>query len=384
MLEPHANTAPRWRRRAVQAAAAVALVAAIAPATASAQRGPTDLGGPLPGPTHDLPEPPPRNGGLLNDNVHTLPFNAFGYPGTTAAANIVVDRDSGDVLGSKSPDMRWAPASTTKIMTGLLAVEAINDGTVSLNDTVTIQDDVNIEGGGSIGLSPGDTISLRDLLNIALIESKNDAAAAVGTYVGSQPGNDPSWMGRAAFVQRMNDRAAEIGLTNTRYINIAGRDPEDLGDDHSNPAKPGYGYWPTQVACDGNEFNNPPCAHYTTARDLAALARVALDEPKFATIVGRNSFTTTTWRSASGAVLDYTLDSTNQLLPGEPLAYTGAYGVKTGTTHMARENLVSAAKNAAPDTGDIIAVVLGSDDDPGTTADRFTDSRALLDWGLDR
>jgi len=384
MLEHHPSTAARWRRRAVQTAIAVSLVAAIAPAAASAQRGPTDLGGPLAGPTRDILEPPPRNGEILNDHVLTLPFNAFGFPSTTAAANIVVDRDSGDVLGSKSPDMRWAPASTTKIMTGLLAVEAIDAGTVSLNDTVTIQSDVDIEGGGSLGLSPGDTISLRDLLNIALIESKNDAAAAVGTYVGSQPGNDPSWMGRAAFVQAMNDRAAELGLTNTRYVNIAGRDPEDLGDDHANPAAPGFGFWPTQVDCEDNEFNHPPCGHYTTARDLAALARVALDEPRFATIVGRNSFRTTTWRSAAGAVLDYTLDSTNQLLPGEPLAYTGAYGVKTGTSHMAGENLVSAASNAAPDTGDVIAVVLGSDDDARTIADRFSDSRALLDWGLDR
>ncbi len=81
---------------------------------------------------------------------------------------------------------------------------------------------------------------------------------------------------------------------------------------------------------------------------------------------------------------DYTLDSTNQLLPGEPLAYTGAYGVKTGTTDMARENLVSAAKNTAPDTEDVIAVVLGSDDDASTPEDRFTDSIALLDWALDR
>lgn len=207
---------------------------------------------------------------------------------------------------------------------------------------------------------------MRDLLNIALIESKNDPAAAVGTYVGSQPGNDPSWMGRAAFVRRMNDRAHELGLTNTRYINIAGRDPEDLGRERADPTKASYGLWPTQVGCVGNEFNNPPCAHYTTARDLAELARVALGEPRFATIVGRSSFRTTTWRGADGSVRDYTLHTTNQLLPGEPQAYTGAYGVKTGTTHMARENLVSAAKNTAPDLEDVIAVVLGSDDDSTT------------------
>ena len=283
------------------------------------------------------------------------------------------------MLGSNKPDRRWAPASTTKIMTGLLTAEKIREGTVSLSDTVTIQSDVGIEGGGSIGLAPGDTISLQDLLNIALIQSENDAASAVGTYVGSQPWGDPSWMGRSAFVQWMNDRAGELGLTNTRYINIAGRDPEDLGRENDDGQAPPDGYWPAQEVCVDNDFNNPPCAHYTTARDLAALARVALNEPLFARIVARTSWTTTTWRSASGAVLDRTVNTSNQLLPGKSAAYPGAYGVKTGTTHMARENLVSAA---ATSTKDVIAVVLGSDDVSTVPGDRFTDSTALLDWAL--
>ncbi|MDA0158779.1 serine hydrolase [Solirubrobacter ginsenosidimutans] len=321
-------------------------------------------------------------GAVLDDSVAGLDPHiqiAPAFPQTTAAAAIVVDRATGTVLGSNKPDRRWAPASTTKIMTGLLTAEKIRAGTVSLSDTVTIQSDVSIEGGKSIGLAPGDTISLQDLLNITLIDSDGDAASAVGTYVGSQPWGDPSWMGRAQFVQWMNDRAGELGLTNTRYIDIAGRDPEDLGRENDDGLWPPDGYWPTQEVCSGNDFNNPPCGHYTTARDLAALARVALDEPLFARIVARPSWRTTTWRSASGGVLDRTVYSSNELLPGGTAAYPGAYGVKTGTTNMARQNLVSAA---ATSTKDVIAVVLGSDDDSTVPGDRYTDSRALLDWAL--
>ena len=365
MHDHHRSPGTRWRGHAALTLMAGVLAVSLAPATAGAE--PTDPGNTGGTPVDDtVPS--------LDPHIPIVPF-----PSTTATATIVVDRATGSVLGSKNADRRWAPASTTKIMTGLLTAEKIRAGTVSLSDIVTIQNDVSIEGGQSIGLAPGDTISLQDLLNIALIESDGDAASAVGTYVGSQPWGDPSWMGRAQFVQWMNDRAGELGLTNTRYINIAGRDPEDLGRENDDGQWPPDGYWPTQEVCVRNDFNNPPCAHYTTARDLAALTRVALNEPLFARIVARTSWNTTTWRSASGAVLDRPVNTSNALLPGRTAAYPGAYGVKTGTTDMARENLVSAA---ATSTKDVIAVVLGSDDDSTLPGDRFTDSRALLDWAL--
>jgi len=176
----------------------------------------------------------------------------------------------------------------------------------------------------------------------------------------------------------MNRRADELGLFNTHYVNIAGRDPEDLGAENDDGVGP-EGYWPDQEACVGDDFRNAPCAHYTTARDLADLARTVLDEPLLARIVQRGSWTTTSWRGPSGAVRDYTPLNTNQLLPGGTSAYPGAYGVKTGTTHMAEQNLVSAARVSF---GDVIAVVLGSDD-TSAPGNRYTDSRALLDWGLD-
>jgi D-alanyl-D-alanine carboxypeptidase (penicillin-binding protein 5/6) len=235
-------------------------------------------------------------------------------------------------------------------------------GSVSLNDTVTIKADVGVEGGGQIGLRLFDTISLRDLLHMALVSSENDAATAVGTYVGGS---------RLAFIAMMNARAAQLGLRNTSYVDISGRDPEDF-----------------IAGCSGNEFNNPACAHFTTARDLAALARVALNRALFATIVGRTTWRTTTWRRTSPVPgrpvsvlnMDVSLTTTNQLLrSARPEFYPGAYGVKTGTTDRAGANLVSAARKAHLD---VIAVVLGSDADGSATGDRFSDSRRLLNFGF--
>jgi D-alanyl-D-alanine carboxypeptidase (penicillin-binding protein 5/6) len=282
------------------------------------------------------------------------------FPTVTAASAIVVDRVSGRVLGSKNPDLKWAPASTTKIMTGLLAVEAVSAGIVSLNDIVTIQADVGVEGGGQIGLRVSDTISLRDLLHMTLVSSENDAATAVGTYVAGS---------RSAFIAMMNTRASQLGLSNTSYVDISGRDPEQI-----------------ITGCSGNDFDNLMCAHYTTARDLAALTRVALDDPLFARIVGRTTWTTTTWRRNSVVpgqpvtVLDVQLTTTNRLLRSAlPEFYSGAYGVKTGTSDRAGSNLVSAATRAEED---IIAVVLGSDPDGTPTGDRFSDSGAVLNFGF--
>jgi D-alanyl-D-alanine carboxypeptidase len=381
----------RWRRSITLAVSVIAAAAIFGPATASAGwYDIDDLGNTTPAGHGGAPAPTEENDGASQS-----------LPTVTAAAAIVVDRASGQVLGAKNPDLRWAPASTTKMMTGLLAAEAIAAGDVSLTDTVTIPSYVDIEEPGDAVLTPGDTISLRDLLYMMLVSSKNDAATAVAMHVGSNPDWRPSWIARMEFIDRMNERAAELGLTNTSYVDVSGRDPEDL--DHIYE----------QQGCVGNDFDNPACAHYSTARDLAKLARVVLDDPVLAGIVRTPSWRTTTWQSSTGAARDRTYTTTNQLLPTQPQAYPGAYGVKTGTTHMARENLVSAAatgnNNPVPppptDAGvptptlppmsssarsaqaagpDVIAVVLGSDDDAATAADRFTDSRALLDFGLER
>ena len=337
------RTTARWRRPITLAAGVLAAAAIVGPSTASAGWSTRD----------DLGNTTPAGHGAAD----TAPPPRAPFPAVSAAAAIVMDRDSGQVLGGKNPDLRWAPASTTKMMTGLLASEAIARGDVSLNDTVPISIYVDTEDPDA-ALRPGDTISLRDLMYMMLVSSENDAATAVAMHVGRNPDWRPDWIARMEFIDRMNERADELGLTNTSYVDVSGRDPEDLYEE-----------------CQDNEFDNPDCAHYSTARDLAKLARVVLDDPLLAGIVDTQSWETRTWRSSTGADRDDIFDTTNQLLD----TYAGAYGVKTGTTHMARENLVSAAARGGDD---VIAVVLGSDDDDDTPADRFTDSRALLDFGL--
>jgi D-alanyl-D-alanine carboxypeptidase (penicillin-binding protein 5/6) len=394
------------RRRATAGAAGVLIAAAlIGPAAANAHWSDYD---------RDTGNSTPAGLGSASD--------AGGYDGllppVTASAAIVIDRDTGEVLGAKNPNVRWAPASTTKMMTGLLASEAIAAGDVSLSDTVTIPDDVGIEidDGCCAGLRGGDTISFQDLLYMTLVKSEGDAATAVAMHVGGYPSLS-STDARDAFIERMNERAAELRLRNTNFVNVSGGDPEDLGPGANDVD--GY-----EQCTGGNQFDVDDCAHYSTARDLAALARVVLDDPLLATIVSTPNWTTTTWRrsnSFSSAIspMGWSENNSNQLLPGRLQPYAGAYGVKTGTTDMAGENLVSAAKNgakppaapsdeasmstagqAAPSAlhsgsvqpnqssqtsaSDVIAVVLGSDNDPDTTADRFTDSKTVLDFALHR
>jgi D-alanyl-D-alanine carboxypeptidase (penicillin-binding protein 5/6) len=327
-------------------------------------------------------------------------------PALTSQAAIVVDRATGQVLGVKNPDLKWAPASTTKMMTGLLASEAIDASEVSLSDIVTIPDDVDIEQrGGGAGLRGGDRISLEDLLHMMLVQSKGDAATAVAMYVGGYPSLS-STDARDLFIEQMNERAAELGLDNTSFVDVSGRDPEDLGREGVD----GY-----EECTGGNQFTVAACAHYSTARDLAALARVLLDDPRLAAIVRTQSWTTTTWRRSNSTdknpimaeawhSLDYTEANSNQLLSGSN-PYAGVYGVKTGTTNRARQNLVSAATNVAPDAGElapadavqpsqsralgsfsrtgVVAVVLGSDD-TALAGDRYSDSRTVLDFALHR
>jgi D-alanyl-D-alanine carboxypeptidase len=413
-----ARVAAGWRRATVAAAGVLVAAALIGPSAAKAGWSTQTPGG---GHTPAGYGSAPTNGGGGVPRGGGVPEPSL--PAVSAQAAIVVDRATGEVLGAKNPDAWRAPASVTKIMTALIASEAITAGEVSLSDTVTIPADVSFEiWDADVALRPGDTISLRDLLYMMLVNSEGDAATSVAMHVGGYPslsGLDA----REAFIERMNDRADELGLRDTSFVNVSGADPEDLGPSHDDQVVdddqdvPGY-----EQCTDGDHFYIAACAHYSTARDLAALTRVVLDDPLLARIVSTPSWTTTTWRrtnrfSGAIALMNWSENNTNQLLPGLSEAYAGAYGVKTGTSGRAGENLVSAATNnlkpappagplaetatpvaATPpqrpgpspawpgpaesngtDRGDVIAVVLGSD-----TADRFVDSKIVLDFALSR
>jgi D-alanyl-D-alanine carboxypeptidase (penicillin-binding protein 5/6) len=242
-------------------------------------------------------------------------------PTVSARAALLLDADSRQVLYSHGEAAPLPPASTTKLMTALLAAESgryFEPVTVEAGDLV---------GGSSMGLAAGETLNLRDLLDGLLLTSGNDAAQAVARHLGARlPGT-----GRpvARFVARMNSRAAELGLRATRF-----RNPDGLDDS----------------------------GHEMSAADLATLALAALRQPVIAQIVATPA---TTVRSSRRT---YALRSTNQLFGRMP----GVLGVKTGTTDAAGECLVALVERGGHR---LLAIVLGS-------GDRYADTTALVDWGF--
>jgi D-alanyl-D-alanine carboxypeptidase len=300
-------------------------------------------------------------------------------PLASAESAIVIDQSNGRVLGARQPDVRRPMASTTKIMTGLLVVERIAEGTLELGTIVTVSQNAGSMGdvgqgsraGGSVmgdingaaqdssvGLSPDDTVSIQDLLYGLLLDSGNDAALALAEAVAES---------EAAFVDLMNTRAAELGLQDTYFANAHGRDPQKVDPDN----------------CPQIDFEDPQCAHYSTARDLARLARTALAQPLFATVVGTRRYETRDWSAQDSANVDSDLDNGNFMIRTDradnSFLYPNAFGVKTGTTERAGRCLVSAAKAQSPASDSLIAVVLGA----ANNADRYEDSAIALDHGFE-
>ena len=210
-------------------------------------------------------------------------------PSLSAASAILCDGVSGASLAEKNADARLPMASTTKIMTGLLAIERLSpDAEITVPPQA-----VGIEG-SSVYLFAGERISVRTLLYALLLSSANDAAVALALTVSGSV---------EAFADLMNARGAELGLTNTRFLNPHGL-PED--------------------------------AHYTTARDLARLSCAALCNPLFAEIVATKRYT---------APQEGT-DGTRLFLNHNKLlrTYEGALGVKTGFTKKSGRCLVVAPR----------------------------------------
>lgn len=220
---------------------------------------------------------------------------AYAY---SAQAYAVLDADTGVLLDGGNENERLPMASTTKIMTGLLAAEDEN-----LDRIVTVSSAAAGTEGSSMYLQTGEQLPLRDVLYGLLLCSGNDAAMCIAENCG----------GSEAFVRRMNDRSAELGLTNTHFDNPSGLDGQ---------------------------------THYTTARELARLAAAALQNETFAEIAATKSYTSGT----------RTMVNHNKLLR----LYDGAVGVKTGYTQAAGRCLVSAAER---DGRTVIAVTLHDPDD---------------------
>ncbi|NMP37044.1 MAG: D-alanyl-D-alanine carboxypeptidase [Clostridiales bacterium] len=240
-----------------------------------------------------------------------------------AKSAILMEASTRRVLLAENEHERRFPASVTKIMTMLLVTEAIDDGRISLTDTVTASSNAVSKGGSQIWLEEGEQMTVDELLKATAVGSANDAATALGEYVaGSEEG----------FIAMMNDRARELGMNDTNFDNCTGLD--DTTD-----------------------------THLTSAYDIALMSAELIKHERITNY-------TTIWMDSlrSGQT---ELTNTNRLVR----FYSGTTGLKTGTTAKAGNCLSATAKR---DGLHLVAVVLGSEN----STDRFEGAKALLNWGF--
>lgn len=244
-------------------------------------------------------------------------------PQVSAMSIFAVDVDSGVFLYKKNEDERFFPASTTKMITALTALDYYD-----LENTIEVHG-VKVEG-QKMGLLEGEKISIRDLISGLLIYSANDAAEALA-YSYCFPGQPktPKNCGRAAFIEAMNLKAKQLNLDNSNFVNPSGLD--SIG-------------------------------HLTTAKDLSRIAIAGMKNPFFRSVVGTKEETVI---SQDGRI-KHKLVNLNELLG----TVNGVLGVKTGWTENAKENLVTYIDR---DGKKVVIVLMGSDD-------RFGDTKRIIDY----
>ncbi|NLL17858.1 MAG: D-alanyl-D-alanine carboxypeptidase [Clostridia bacterium] len=248
-----------------------------------------------------------------------------GPPALTLEAEgaILVDPLTGQVLFEQDADKKWYPASMTKIMTMGLVLEALEAGTISLDDQVVTSEHAAGYGGTQVYLEPGEKFTLEEMLIAISVGSANDASAAVAEFMSGS---------EEAFAQRMTEKAKELGCTNTNFVNAHG-----LHDDN----------------------------HYTTPRDMALISQWAMSFPMMRELTGIKEYT---FRPEPKLLILY---NTNKLL----WWYPGTTGLKTGTTSAAKRNLTATAERSGVE---LLSVVMGVDRKNG----HFGETMKLLNWGF--
>lgn len=250
-----------------------------------------------------------------------VPTFAVEIPLTSHAA-LLMEKETGEILFAQNEHEALPPASVTKIMTMLLVMEAIEDGAISLDDTVTVSAHAASMGGSQVFLSEGEQITVDDLLKALCVSSGNDASVALAEHVAGVT---------ELFIEQMNSRARALGMLDTHFVNCTGLTAE---------------------------------GHLTSAYDIALMSReLLLNHPEI-----RNY--TTIWMDTlrNGT---FGLSNTNKLIR----FYDGATGLKTGYTDKAGYCISATAER---DGMELIAVIMD-----GETADkRNTDAKALLNYGF--
>ena len=256
-------------------------------------------------------------GDLLDDAVDTNSLEI------NAKSAILMDAETGIVLYNKNATEALAPASVTKIMTLLLVAEAIDDGNITLADKVAVSGNAASMGGSQVFIKEGEEFTVEELLKCTVIASANDAAVALAELLYGTEG---------AFVERMNERAAELGMNNTHFENATG-----LDDTVTN--------------------------HLTSAYDIALMSRELIKHD----IITKYS---NVWQDSIRDG-DFVLTNTNRLVR----YYDGCTGLKTGSTDKAGFCVSATAKR---DGMHLIAVVMGAQ----TRDERNNAARAMLDFGF--
>ena len=241
--------------------------------------------------------------------------------GLTAKAAVLMNAETGQIVYALNAQQQLPEASITKIMTMLLVFEAYDAGKLTMEETVTCSEYAASMGGSQIWLEPNEQMTVHELIKAALVGSANDACVALGEHIAGS---------NEAFVSMMNDRAEELGMTNTFYVNCTGLD------------------------ADG---------HVTSAEDIAIASAELL---KHEAVLNYTKIWMDTLR---GGALQLT--NTNKLIK----QYSGAIGLKTGTTSKAGCCISAAAQR---DGMTMIAVILGAPD----SKSRFGDAKKLLDYGF--
>lgn len=255
-----------------------------------------------------------------------LPIKTYAAPETAGKASVLMERSTGRVLYEKNAHEALPPASVTKVMTMLLIMEAVDSGKISLDDTVTASEAASRKGGSQIYLKAGETMPVRDMLKSIAVSSANDCACAMAEHLAGS---------EAAFVDAMNQRAKELGMQDTHFVNCTGLD-------------------------DSAEAES----HRTSAMDIAIMSRELLDRhPDI------RQFTTIWMDTVRGG--SFGLSNTNKLIR----FYPGATGLKTGFTSTAMYCLSASAQR---ENMELIAVTMGCP----TSKIRMTDCKGMLDYGF--
>lgn len=262
----------------------------------------------------------------VNNEAATSDANAL--VDISAVAAVLMEGSTGEIIYAKNETKELRPASITKIMTLLLIFEAIDRGQISLTDIVSVSEHAASMGGSQVYLEPSETQDVNTMIKCISIASANDASVAMAEFIAGS---------EEAFVKMMNERAAELGMANTHFVNCYGLDTD---------------------------------GHYTSALDVAKMSReLIMNYPQISnySTVWMDTIIHTTRKGQT----EFGLTNTNKLIK----SYQGITGLKTGSTGLAKYCLSATARR---DDMDLIAVIMAAPD-PKL---RFGEAAKLLNYGF--